>query len=306
VSGLKLFVKIDDSYHEVSSLLAGENLKPLIKISIESAVEKYLVDFTSQKCIKNQNNEKLSFSRMIKHVKSREKYFVSELSLDDFESLENVYIKTMKYSSCVRRFSTYSHFLKKCVDWEYIYENPLEKIKKRKIEKNHFKAWTREEYLKVLSMSSGVFKDLLQFAWLTGCRPMEAKNLKWTDIDFDKKVLILKCGKNADISRVFPMNDDICNFFHSLEMRGNIVFNNKGREISNDNFYQYISHRLKKLNINHLAPYGLRHSFASRLSNAGVNAFHIQFLLGHRDIRTTTNYVQCEKNELILSLNKIA
>ena len=127
---------------------------------------------------------------------------------------------------------------------------------------------------------------------------MEAKNLLWTDINYDTLELTFKCGKNAKVNRPFPITEKVSKILHGVDMKGNSVFQN----ISNDSLYQYVKHRLTKLKLKHLTVYGLRHSFASRLSKSGVNVFLIQKLMGHADIKTTSGYVNSDKKELIVAL----
>ena len=50
---------------------------------------------------------------------------------------------------------------------------------------------------------------------------------------------------------------------------------------------------------------GIRHSFASRMSDNGLNAFEIQYLMGHSDIKTTLNYIHENKKLLIEKMNRV-
>ena len=59
------------------------------------------------------------------------------------------------------------------------------------------------------------------------------------------------------------------------------------------------------LKFDHLTVYGLRHSFASRMSSSGLNAFDIKYLMGHAKIETTLNYVHEDKKVLIQKMNHV-
>ena len=67
-------------------------------------------------------------------------------------------------------------------------------------------------------------KLLFLFLWYTGCRPSELINLKWLDIDYDKEVLIFRCGKNSHITREFPINDEVSKILHQVSFKVERVF----------------------------------------------------------------------------------
>jgi len=268
------------------------------RIHIQKAVDKYLKICTSQKCVKNQKVEKKFFSQFIEFMSNLDREVISDITYSDLLEFQNLLSSKMKSSSVNRRFFTIKHFLVMCDRWGYLLKNPAKDIKNKKVERNPYKTWTVDEFNLLLGECDGVYKSLIEFLWNTGCRPMEAKNLKWTDIDYDKLEIVLRCGKNAKISRIFPMTDKVSKILHNMTMRGHSVFQN----IGNDSLYQYTMHRLRKVSIKNRSPYGWRHSFASRLSKAGVNVFLIQKLMGHYDIKTTSGYVHSEKNELIEAL----
>lgn len=298
MSNHKLYVKIHDEFHELSAIAVGPNLKSVKKISISESIEKYLNLCTSQKCIKNQKVEASFFNKFLTYFEAIGIDEISDIHFIHLTEFQNHLCKTMKSSSVNRRFFTIKHFFNMLEKWDLIAVNPCKEVKQKRIEENRYKTWTDHEFLLFLNECSGVHKHLFQFLWLTGARPMEAKNLTWNDINYDKRELLLKCAKNAKIARAFPITDKVSSLLHSIDMNGLNVFGN----ITNDQLYQYAKHRLKKLNLDHLTVYGLRHSFASRLSSKKVNVFLIQQLMGHSDLRTTKGYVKIEKNELIEAL----
>lgn len=210
----------------------------------------------------------------------------------------------MKPSSVNRRFCTIKNFFRKCYEWKLLAEDPCHKMKKRKYEENPFRPWTPELMERFLLMCEGVWAKIFEFLWLTGARPMELKNLKWTDIDYDDQLLTLRCGKNAQISRKFPITKELDRLLHSVKMDGPYVFANNKKQLNNDNLYHYCKKRLERLGLHGFTVYGIRHGFGTKLAKQGVSAFYIAQLMGHTRLDTTKKYVHSEKNQLIQILNK--
>ena len=289
---LKLYVKIGKQFKELADVMPSFGI--VKKMLIKDAIAEYIKTCTSQKCTKNQKVEKKIFQDFQEFLNSKSLTELNTITYQDALDFQNLLATKMKNSSVNRRFFTIRHFFGMCERWEFVLKNITKEIRNKKVEANPRKVWTKKQFEQLINECEGIYKSLILFLWHTGCRPMEAKNLKWTDIDHDKLEITLRCGKNAKVKRIFPMTNSVSKILHQINMKGDVVFNN----ISNDSLYQYISHRLVKLNIKGITPYGIRHTFASRLSNAGVNVFLIKMLMGHADIKTTSIYVHAEKKEL--------
>lgn len=297
----KLYVKHDDgTFEEVSALLAGPHLKPIVKTNIKDAFSKYIKNCSSQKNKSNQNSEKLYFNILGEFLKSEGVTFINEVTAEHMDQFHAALKKKMKLSSVVRRFCTIKHFFKKCVEWEFIVESPCRHIKRKKLEKNPFKPWTQEIFDLFIKESDKEFKPIFEFLWLTGCRPIEAKNLRWTDVDYESQTLTFKCGKNAEVSRKFPITKRLDRFLHCINMQGAHVFH----QFNADNLYHHCKKRMNRLGLKNYTVYGLRHGFGTRLAKAGVNSFYIAELMGHSDLKTTRGYVHYDKKLLIQILNK--
>lgn len=302
--GLNLYVKINDEYQELSALAVGPHIKPVAKREVRFCVNYYLDQETKNKCSKNQKNEAASFVKFVDFFNTKNIKYMDEIHYRDLSELENSFLKRMKPSSLNRRFNTFRHFFNKCVEWEYLVESPFKKIKPLSIIENHFKVWSQEEFELFIETTDGVHKTLLMFLYVTGCRPVEARNLKWTDIDYDNKTITFECGKNQGGTRKFPLTDLCSRLFHNMPIDSLHVFTLKKKHIENQNLYHYVKHRLVKLNLNHLTPYGLRHTFASGLNTKEVNAFAIKQLMGHSQIKTTLKYIKNTEKVLIEALEK--
>jgi len=139
----------------------------------------------------------------------------------------------------------------------------------------------------------------LIFALLYGCglRCLEGWNLQIKDVDFDKKTIFVRQGKNYK-DRIVPMNnnvyevvkDYIYNFRKTLKLNHNRLF---------VSCYGLILLRLKYLqnvctdeNIKakRLSPHVLRHSIATHLLQNGMNIENIALFLGHSCLDSTQIY----------------
>lgn len=301
----KLYVKNDDgTFEEISALLTGPHLKPIKKTTIQDAFSKYIKNCTANKCVKNQSNEKLYFQIFQKFLMEKGVDYIDEVTRENIDQFESLLLKSMKASSVNRRFCAIRNFFNKCVDWNMLVESPCSGYRKRKIEQNPFKPWPPELFEKFLLLCNGVWAKIFEFLWLTGCRPMELKNLRWTDIDYQNQTIRFRCGKNAQVSRLFPITKQVDKFLHGLKFDGPFVFSINKRQLNNDNLYHYCKKRMVRLGLKGFTVYGIRHGFGTKLARQGVSAFYIAELMGHSDLKTTRGYVHSDKNLLIQILNK--
>jgi integrase/recombinase XerD len=301
----KLFIQRDDgTFEELAAIIADRDLKTIKKVPIKKAINKYLENCTANKCIKNQSNERLYFSILNNFLTGKGLVNIDDVTKEHIDQFESLLLKSMKASSVNRRFCAIKNFFNKCVEWGFLIESPCLLYRKRKVEQNPFKPWTPEIMARFILLTDGIWKKIFQFLWLTGCRPMELKNLRWSDIDYENQTIKFRCGKNSQISRNFPITNDIDRFLHDLKMNGSFVFAAPDKKpINNDSLYHYCKKRMVKLGLIGFTVYGIRHGFGTRLARQGVSAFYIAELMGHSDLKTTRGYVHSDKKLLIQILN---
>ncbi len=140
----------------------------------------------------------------------------------------------------------------------------------------------------------------LIFALLYACglRLSEGFNLQIQDVDFDRKTIFVRQGKNYK-DRVIPMSegvyrdlqDYIYNFRHRMKLNHSRLFI---CELPNT-----INNKLKHLQsicgdeeikAKRLYPHILRHSIATHLLQNGMNIENIALFLGHSKLDTTQIY----------------
>lgn len=290
---------------ELSGIDLLNGFSALKKISIKDAIEKYLKTCSVLKTEKQQKIEKLYFDKFLDFIETQKKKSIHEITSDDIDLFQSKLLKKLKPASIERRLSPFKNMFNKFIQWGYLHRNPFIGAKKLRCENNHYKPWPLKKFKEFLKSVDKDMKPVFLFLWYTGCRPSELIGLQWTDIDFDNQTIKFKSGKNAHISRYFPITKEVDKILHKLKFSSGSVFKMNGYSFSNDNLYQYTKHRLKILGFAELTVYGLRHSFATRLSDEGVNSFKIQYLMGHQNIKTTRKYVHESKNSLIKEINRV-
>lgn len=130
-------------------------------------------------------------------------------------------------------------------------------------------------------------KDCLFLILRTGARSSEAINLTWAD--YKMKRLHLRGTKTAKSDRYIPLSDDTIEMLdrraEKLHREDDYIFATRYRSaISCRNL-------LRKMNtINGHTVKDLRHTYATRAAEGGINPKVLQLLLGHSRIETTLSY----------------
>jgi integrase len=181
--------------------------------------------------------------------------------------------------------------------WEWCRENPCVRVPREK-ENNHIIRWlTTDEQERLIQASQGYLNgqlsDIITFAIHTGMRLGELLSLKWQDIDLFRQVITVLKTKNKDPKTV-PMSDTVTAIFKDkakvISMSGYVFTTGNGTKIRARNLQREFYKAIQKAGITHCRFHDLRHTFATRLVQSGVDLYSVSKLLGHRDISTTQRY----------------
>lgn len=140
---------------------------------------------------------------------------------------------------------------------------------------------------------------------LTGLRRGELRNLRWSDYDGKKKILFVRRSKTENGIREVPVIPEVALMLAHLwgwnknkKSLNTYIFG--GEEPLNVNHLRYICNKVLKLaGIRRVTPHILRHSFATRLIEAGGEAKSQSLIIGHRDVSfTLKRYVHPDPAQL--------
>lgn len=179
-------------------------------------------------------------------------------------------------------------------EWEWIKENPVSKVPREK-ENNERDRWlTEDEEKKLLENSPQWLRDIIVFALHTGLRQDELLSLQWSRVDLFRKIIIIQESKNGK-PRTIPLNQIALNILMEKakvrNLKSDLVFlSNAMIKIDCHNLIRAFKIALVKAGIQDFHFHDLRHTFATRLAQRGVDLYKISKLLGHYDISMTQRY----------------
>lgn len=199
------------------------------------------------------------------------------------------------------------HILHKALDWNYIHENPVSKVKLLKEPPGRTRYLSTEERQRLLAACSGILKAIVMTALFTGMRKGELQDLRWSNINFERKEIVLRKTKNNEV-RVIPVPDALMQVLQVLDTKSDYVFHKSDGKPYGD-CKKAFKTACRRAGINDFRFHDLRHTFASYLAIAGYSAFVIQRLTGHKTLAMAQRYTHLSEScirEAVESVTKMS
>jgi integrase len=191
------------------------------------------------------------------------------------------------------------HILDVAKEAGVIATNPATPIGKGKVTPKRLELPSREQFHAIVAAiaSSGAWcardcADMVQFLAYSGCRLTEATNIKWEHVD-SKAGLIRIYGdpeaggtKNQE-ARSIPFTQPLAELLERLRARDSEPHNperrGQGFILYVEECYNPLAKACKKIGLKPISHHDLRHLFATRCIEAGVDIPTVSRWLGHRD-----------------------
>lgn len=159
----------------------------------------------------------------------------------------------------------------------------------------------------------------------TGMRIGELMALRWCDIDFDRSVItvnatcrdgsqdgkvikIIDLPKTDTSKRAIPVPRQIMPYLRRLKIiqSGEYVINNNGRMITVRGYQKTFASMLRRLGIEHRGFHSLRHTFATRALECGMDVKTLADILGHKNPNVTLNrYAHSMMEHKVAMMNRV-
>jgi len=167
-------------------------------------------------------------------------------------------------------------------EWELIESNPVSKVKKERV-RNILERWLSVDQEKRLLLASPRWlQEIIIFAIHTGLRRGEILSLKLSQVDFNRRTLIIYEQKNGAIDTL-PLNQKAMGILEDRKKNKlthcDLVFpSQSGTRILDRNLFRAFHNAMDRAQIENFRFHDLRHTFATRLVQAGAGIYEVQRL----------------------------
>lgn len=215
-------------------------------------------------------------------------------------------------------------------DMELLPANPCDRIRRVPGPPSRVDAFTREEQRR-LEEAIAAWEDRrlfgIRLCLYTGLRIGELLGLEWQDVDMEKGILhigktvyreknaegewqlFVDRPKTAASERMVPLPGYLAEDLRIYRRgaRSEFVIENKKAERMSIRSYQYLFERLtEKAGVRKLNFHALRHTFATRALECGMDIKTLSELMGHKNATITLNrYAHSMMDTKIAAMNKL-
>lgn len=292
--------------------------------TLENILELYILDRTPSKATIE------SFQRFIRIFENDTKITrICDIDKHQLNLWKRQLLARVRHISC----NTYLRHIKTlvlfAVEEEIIEDNPFFKFRMAKVPEKPFKSIENSDVSEALRFLENnplppawFWRIVIHTLYYTGIRRRQLVGLNWDDIDLENSVIKLrsensKTGKEWDL----PIHEDLLPHLHQLKekyihygrkkLEGKQVFNittfndkYKGNKMTEDQLSGFFRNLSDKSKIP-ISSHRFRHRLATDLSNNSTNVKNVQVLLGHKDVRTTLEYVSSNFEQMKESISAI-
>lgn len=267
--------------------------------------------------------QETTYSRYIETLKQLDPLHQMPLEHITEDDIKALFKRNLRYAQTTinKQCEMLMKVFREAVRRRLILVNPMESVRKPKSNKQTEKvrAFTvaeQKRFMTALSVENPSYKNQMLLSLLTGMRMGEINALKVTDVSFStdtisitktitrgekgEPVLNIK-PKTKNGKRIIPMVEDVRTILkNSIGKRTyGMIFKTDGKLIRTSQIYSQFIRILTHYEIvdptiaGKIDLHSLRHTYATRCIESGIEAKVLQRLLGHSDVAFTLN-VYCD------------
>jgi len=156
---------------------------------------------------------------------------------------------------------------------------------------------TEQELDALIAGSGKKLSTLLQLIKETGMRVGEARRLHWTDVDFQKRVIILNDPEKGGNPRIFNLSQTFINMLSALPRKTSKIFGESPNALKASFFQKRkaLAAKLQNPRLMRIGFHTFRHWKATVEYHKTKDILHVKKLLGHKRVENTEIYIDVEQ-----------
>ncbi len=267
---------------KLSDIVEGRYIETALakKLTFEEMVTKYLDAYTH-----------LRDTHTVKPLmKAFKGYTLFEISTRMIAEYRTMRLKKVKLATVYQELSLLRRMFNVAIrEWEWLQNNPVSRLSFAVGNRNARDRWlTLEEEQALLASATNPhwLRPLLMVALHSGMRQGEILDLKWQHVNFAARIITVVKSKNGE-KRGIPMSNTLQGVLQSIKVRH---ISGRVFPIAIRSLRAAFGQTLAKAKIEGFHFHDLRHTFATRLVQNGVDLYKVKELLGHKTLAMTTRY----------------
>lgn len=156
---------------------------------------------------------------------------------------------------------------------------------------------TEQELDALIAAAGSKTAPLLQLLKETAMRIGEAMSLLWTDLDFERNVIILNKPEKGSRTRTFKVTNKLMSMLQSLPKKSERLFAGTSKNKTGDfnRFRRRVAATLQNPRLLRITFHTFRHWKATMLAHQTKDPFYVQDFLGHKSILNTQRYIHLSR-----------
>jgi len=294
----------------------------MIRIKNDILTEKYgfarrkkqiLFEYFANEYFELHSKEKKSCETDKFHIARLKSFFngktLSSITPDLIERYKSKRKQEVSGATVNRELACLKSMFSKAIDWGKADQNPVKKVEFFKENNVKERILTDEEIKQLLetaSISDSVYLKLFLIVALnTGMRRSEILSLKWENLNFAKRFILIEDSKSGR-SRKVPMNEIVIDSLKIVDKIDKYVFFNSKTKTRIKEIKTSFITACKRAEIKGVNIHALRHTSATKMINdAGVDVVTAGKILGHSSIKMTLRYCHPSEETMHRAVEKL-
>ncbi len=179
-------------------------------------------------------------------------------------------------------------------EWEWLEVNPVSKVSREQVHNERERWLSYDEEERLLRERPSWLREVVLFAINTSLRRGEILNLRWDRVDLFRRIILIFEQQNRG-KDTLPLNStalDVLTERYKVKSKKTsyVFFSLDETELDGSNVRRAFLQAMKRAQVVDFRFHDLRHTFATRLVQAGVDLYKVQRLMRHKSPQMTQRY----------------